>query len=194
MLLSGTRGFVVFIGFLLITQFQMLQAHKPRTLAVSPWISATNALEAGHERKARRTLLAALSYPQPRPTALDIPINLTQAERLIDLLPRPLPFGAPSNEYVLANLLMMTRRYDEAAHYAAGSYERDPNTLSALIVARCGAALGDQATAIGWLRSAAQAATSPAGVVTTIDRAPEFAALRNHPEVAAIRELVSATP
>ena len=114
-----------------------------------------------------------------------------RANALIDVLPDPFPFGDSGNEYVLANLLMMTGRYDEAAHYAAGSYGRHPNTLSAAIVARSAAALGDQMTAIGWLRTAADAATSPDGLATTIDRAPELIGLRQHPDVTAIRSTLS---
>ena len=116
------------------------------------------------------------SRSSPRPSAA-----------LIDLLPDPLPHGDPGNEYVLANLLLTTRRFDDAAHYAAGSFGRHPNTLSAAIVARAAGALGDQATAIGWLQTAADAGTSTAGLATTIDRAPELTEVRLHPDVVAIR-------
>ena len=184
---SGRRGFVLFIGFLLITQLQMLSADKPAKPESSVWDDAAASLDAGKEGKARRTLLAALSHPQPTPTATELQINASQAEALIDLLPEPLPHGDPGNEFVLANLLLSTRRFDEAAHYAAGSYGRNPNTLSALIVARAAAALHDQATTIGWLQSAAQANTSPNALASAIDTAPEFGGVRDHPEVTAVR-------
>ena len=82
---------------------------------------------------------------------------------------------------------MRLHRFDEAAHYAAGSYERNPNTLSAALVARAAGALGDDATAIGWLETAADAGTSPTGLATMIDQAPELAGLRHRPEVVAVR-------
>lgn len=184
---SGRQGFVLFIGFLLITQLQMLNADKPAKPRPSAWDDAAASLDAGREGKARRTLLAALSHPQPDPAPSEIRITASQADALIELLPDPLPHGDPGNEFVLANLLLSTRRYDEAAHYAAGSYERHPNSLSALIVARAAGALHDQPTAIGWLRSAAEANTSPAAVATAIDGAPELAGVRDHPEVTAVR-------
>ena len=138
-------------------------------------------------------MIAALSHPQPGAAVADVALSPADAAALIDLLPEPLPHGDPGNEYVLANLLLTTRRYDEAAHYAAGSFGRHPNTLSAAIVARAAGALGDQETAIGWLRSAADAGTSAAGLATTIDRAPELADLRFHPDVVAIRNSLAPT-
>lgn len=185
---SGRPGFVLFIGFLLIAQWQMLSADRPAKPRSSVWEDAAALLDAGKDGKARRTLLAALSHPQPTPPPTDVRISESQAEELIDLLPDPLPHGDPGNEYVLANLLLSTRRYDEAAHYAAGCYERNPNSLSALIVARAAGALHDQSTAIGWLRSAAETNTSPNAVAAAIDRAPELAGVRDHPSVIAMRE------
>ncbi len=187
LVLSGRQGFVLFIGFLLITQMQMLSADKPARPQSSVWDDAAASLAAGKPGKAKRTLLAALSHPQPTPPVSELRITASQADDLIQLLPDPLPHGDPGNEFVLANLLLSTRRYDEAAHYAAGSYERNPNTLSALIVARAAGALQDQATAIGWIRSAAQANTSPDSVAAAIDSAPELGAVRHHPEVTAVR-------
>ncbi len=191
--LSGQRGFAIFIAFLLITQLQMLQATRPQQRALSAWEAAANALDAGKESKAKRMLTNALSHPQPDGGAPDMTLRPEQAHALIDLLDDPLPYGDPANEYVLANLLLSTRRYDEAAHYAAGSFARTPNTLSALIVARAAGALGDEPTTIGWLRSAAEAGTSNAGLASTIDRAPELLGFRQHPEVVAIRSAVEST-
>ena len=190
---TGYRGFVLFIGFLLITQLQMLNAGKPPRAPRSPWDAAAEALHAGKRSKARRMLLAALSHPQPAAGVPDLALSPADASALIDLLPEPLPHGDPGNEYILANLLLTTRRYDEAAHYAADSFGRIPNTLSAAIVARAAGALGDRATAIGWLRSAAEVGTSAAGLATTIDRAPELADLRFHPDVVAIRRSLAPT-
>ncbi|MFK7918274.1 MAG: metalloprotease [Ilumatobacter sp.] len=185
--LVGLQGFVLFIGFLLITQLQMLSADKPRKPQASVWDEAAAALESGKDGKARRMLFAALSHPQPTPPAPELRLTINQADALIDLLPDPLPHGDPGNEYILANLLLSTSRFEETAHYAAGSYERIPNTLSAAMVARAAAALGDQATAIAWLKSAALANTSASSLAATIDGAPELASLRHHPDVTAVR-------
>lgn len=184
---TGYRGFVLFIGFLLITQLQMLNAGKPPQEAQSVWQVAAAADEAGKSGKARRVLTAALSHPQPDAGSPPTSLTPDRAARLIELLPRPLPYGDPANEYVLSRLLLDCGRFEEAAHYAADSFGRRPESLLAAIVARSAAALDDQATAIGWLRTAASAGTSPEGLAITIDRAPEFVALRNHPDVVEIR-------
>ena len=193
LVVTGYRGFVLFIGFLLLTQFQMLNAGKPQPVARSAWEIAAAALAEGKRGKARRTLTAALSHPQHSATVPDLALAPAAADELIDLLPDPLPYGDPANEYVLADLLLSTQRYDQAAHYAAASFQRHPNTLSAAIVARAAGALGDQSTSIGWLRSAADIATSPAGLATTIDRAPELVTMRDHPDVVAIRRTLAAS-
>ena len=193
LVLSGRQGFVLFIAFLLITQFQMLQATRPTQRASSPWELAAAAQANGKENKARRLLVSALSFPQPSMASTDVRLDRAQANQLIDLLPEPLPHGDPGNEYILANLLLSTGRFDDAAHYAAGSHERNPNTLSAAIVARAAGALGDTDTAVGWLRTAAEAGTSPASLASIIDQAPELGALRTHPEVAAIRRSVASS-
>jgi hypothetical protein len=88
---------------------------------------------------------------------------------------------------LLANVLISLGEFEDAAHYAAGSFERNPNTLSASAVARASGALGDKDTAIGWLRAAANVGTSPAGLASVIDGSPELVELREHPEVQAIR-------
>ena len=131
--------------------------------------------------------MTALSTPRPDARAMATPVSATDVAALIDLLPDPLPFGDPLNEYVLANQLIRIGRFEDAAHYAAASFQRNPHTLSAATVARAAAALGDQATAVGWLHAAADTGTTPAGLATIIDQSPELANLRHHPEVTAIR-------
>ena len=172
------RGFILVIGFLLVAQLQLLGSSKEAT---SPWDAAHRSLAAGKPGKARRTLVAALSHHRPdRPPP---PVNLTPAEAasLIELLPEPFPGGDPWNEYVLANQLMRLGRFEDAAHYAAQSYERHPHTLAAATVARAAGALGDQATAVGWLRTAAAAGTAPAGLASIIDASPELIGIRHLP-------------
>lgn len=178
------RFLVVFVGFLLVTQLQMLGSSKEPS---SPWDTAHRALQAGRTGKARRTLVAALSNPRPDVAPVATALSTEDVAALVDLLPDPLPFGDPLNEYVLANQLIRLGRYEDAAHYAADSYGRTPHTLSAATVARAAGALGDQATAIGWLRAAADAGTAPSGLASIIDHSPELTGLRRHPDVTAIR-------
>jgi len=183
------RGFVLIIGFLLISQLQMLGSAKP---AMSPWHDADAALAAGKPQKARRILVSALSHHRPDQPPPPVTLSVEEARALIDLLPEPLPSGDPWNEYVLANQLMRVGRFEDAAHYAADGYARHPHTLAAATVARAAGALGDQATAIGWLHTAAEAGTSPAGLATIIDSSPELIGIRQHPDVVSIRRDIAA--
>jgi Zn-dependent protease len=183
------RGFVLVIGFLFVTQLQMLGASKPQT---SPWHDADEALAAGKTAKARRLLVSALSHHRPdRPPP---PVTLTpqQAAALIELLPEPWPTGDPWNEYILSNQLMRLGRFEDAAHYAADGFARHPHTLAAATVARAAGALGDQTTAIGWLQTAAEAGTSPSGLASIIDSSPELIGIRQHPDVVSIRRDIAA--
>lgn len=185
------RGFVLVIGFLLIAQLQALGSAKEPT---SPWHDADQARRAGKPRKAQRILVSALSHQRPDRTPPPVTLTTDEAAALLDLLPDPLPFGDPWNEYVLANQLIRVGRFEDAAHYTAAAYARHPHTLAAATVARAAAALGDQATAIGWLRAAADTGTSSAGLASIIDAAPELTGIRNHPDVVAIRQSLTATP
>lgn len=185
------RGFGIFVAFLMVTQFQMLSAGKRRQ---SAWDQAYAALQDGKENKARRILVAALSNPHAQHPAPTTKMSADGVAAMIDLLPEPLPHGDPTNEYLLANLMIRIGRYEDAAHYAAGSFERTSNTLSAATIARAAAALGDHDTAVGWLQAAAEAGTAPAHLATVIDTAPELIGLRQHPDVVAVRRSLAATP
>lgn len=183
------RGFVLVIGFLLVTQLQLLGSTKE---IASPWHDADDALLAGKPAKARRILVSALSHHRPDRPPQPVTLTPDRVAALIDLLPDPLPAGDPWNEYVLANQLMRIGRFEDAAHYAADGFARHPHTLAAATVARAAGALGDQATAIGWLRTAAEAGTSPAGLASIIDSSPELIGIRQHPDVIAIRRDIAA--
>lgn len=183
------RSFVLIIGFLLVSQLQMLGSSKPVT---SPWHDADEALAAGKPRKAQRILTAALSHHRPDQAPPPVTLAPDRVAALIDLLPEPWPTGDPWNEYILTNQLMRLGRFEDAAHFAAEGYARHPHTLAAATVARAAGALGDQATAIGWLRTAAEAGTSPSGLAMIIDSSPELIGIRQHPDVVAIRRDLAA--
>ena len=189
---SGRQGFGIFIAFLLITQFQLLQADKPRPAARSPWDLAGEALDDGKDAKARRILIGALTHPQPVTVPTRLGMSAERAIELLDLLPRPFPHGDPGNEHVLGSLLLSLRRYEEAAHYAADTFGRHPNSMSAVLVARAAAGAGDAATAIAWLRQAFESNTAPNELAAAIDRAPEFTSIRHHPDVVALRASIAA--
>ncbi len=190
--------------FPLMAQMQMLRAHReskrpPSGLAAaalaetaawrdndlshmvpeqipSPWFRANQQLHQTSPELARAVLLDSFAYTgQPRwlpPDAADQGTLRT----LVDLLPRPLPTGNPHAEQALAGILVRLGDYDTAAHYAADSYRRSPSPISAFMIARSAAALGDRDTAIGWLR-AAETLASPEWIGQSLRQAPELARL-----------------
>ncbi len=182
------RGFGIFIAYLLVAQLQTLRAGREPD---SPWVRANKALQNGKTGKARRILVSALSHSQPAGNVRALSIERGQLRSLVELLPDPLPYGDPTNEYLLANILISLGDFETAAHYAAGSFDRHPNTLSATAVARASGALGDNETAIGWLHAAADVGTSPTGLASVIDGSPELTSLRSHPDVLAIRRTLT---
>jgi len=184
---SGRQGLAIFIAFLLITQFQMLQSTRPQPAARSAWDIAAEALDQGKEGKARRVLVSALQHPQPVAIPTRLAMSAERGQELLDLLPHPYPTGDPGNEHVLGSLLLSLGRFDEAAHYAADTFSRVPNSMSAVLVARAATAAGDPSTGIAWLRQAYETNTSPAELAAAIDRAPELASVRQHPDVVALR-------
>lgn len=186
------RGFVVFLGLLLVMQLQLLFEERARH-ATSPFDKSMAALRDGDEGRARRLATNGLRRPGATlvaPQTLDGP----DLRQLLAVLPRPLPFGDPWNEYVLTNLLLRAGDHREAATYGAESYARQPQPLLAAAIARAAGALGDADTAVAWLRAAAGADAATAnGLATVIDQAPELAAVRHRPDVVALRESLQPT-
>jgi Zn-dependent protease len=186
---ADRRTFTVFLGLILLMQLQLVFDDRSRH-AVSPFDKALAALRAGDADRATRILVNGLRRPGSTRT-VPRAVDDDGARQLLGLLPRPLPWGDPFNEYVLANLLIRTGQWDEAARYGAECYARQPRPLLAATVARAAGALGDDDTAAAWLRAAADAGTSggssPDGLATVIDHAPELARVRHRPDVVAIR-------
>ena len=182
----GYRGMTVFLAFLLVMQLQMLYEERDEH-AVSPFEAAAAAMRDGDEVKAARIVRKGMRRERERPL-VPAPLPDDELQRLLAALPRPLPTGDPWNEYVLTNLLVHAGRHREAAEYGAASYARAPQPLLAATIARAAGGLGDEATAINWLRAAVESGASPEGIATVIDRAPELAAVRQQPAVVAMRQ------
>lgn len=191
---TGYRGLVVFLALLLIMQLQLVSEDR-EDHARSMFDEAADALRDGKEAKAVRTIErgmrreSSVHHPPPVPS----PLPDHELQRLLAALPRPLPVGDPWNEYVLTNLLVQAGRHREAADYGAASYARTPQPLLAATVARAAGGVGDQATAVNWLRAAVDSGAAPDGVATVIDRAPELALIRTRPDVVAMRRSLQPT-
>lgn len=149
----------------------------------SPWFRAQQQLQNGHPELAREVLLA--DFAAATATNWWPPDAAAKADlrALVDLLPTPLPHGAPFSDFVLSGILLRLGDYETAAHYAADAYTPTRPPMFAVHVARAAAALGDNATAAAWLRAAAS--TAPSGSLhMAIAAAPEFVAMRNDPAFA----------
>jgi Zn-dependent protease len=181
---TSLRGLVVFMGLLLLMQLQAVFEERERT-AVSIFDRAGAALADGDEARAVRIVTKGMRRPTQRPLVPEIADD--ELRRLLRALPRPLPTGDPWHEYVLTNLLVRGGDQRSAATYGAEAYARNAQPLLAATIARAAGALGDEETAIAWLRAAVDQGGAPDGVATVIDRAPELAEVRQRPEVVAMR-------
>ena len=183
--LVGYRGLTVFLALLLMMQLQMVYEDRDER-AMSPFDDAVAALRAGDQAKAVRTVEKGMRRENQR-QLVPTPLPDADLQRLLEALPRPLPAGDPWNEYVLTNLLVQGGRHREAAEYGAASYSRMSQPLLAATIARAAGGVGDEATAVNWLRAAVDSGASPDAVATVIDRAPELASVRQRPDVVALR-------
>ena len=140
-------------------QLQMLFDERERH-AESPFDTALAALRRGDESKARR-LVDERAAPAERDTgAAARRSTVRDCASCSAVLPRPLPYGDPWNEYVLTSLLVSAGEHRQAATYGAESYARQPQPLLAATIARAAGALGDADTAVAWLRAAADTSAS----------------------------------
>jgi Zn-dependent protease len=182
--LTAYRGLVVFLGLLLLMQLQGVFEEREEQ---SIFDRAAAALRDGSDAKAARIVTRGMRRQSPTPV-VPAPLPTPDLRRLLAALPRPLPTGDPWNEYVLSNLLVQGGDHREAATYGAEAYARNPQPLLAATIARAAGALGDEPTAVAWLRAAVAAGGAPDAVATVIDRAPELADVRRRPDVVAMRQ------
>jgi Zn-dependent protease len=218
---ESRRGWFIFVAFLMIAQIQILSAMSRRPARagwgatnaaadaersawesgrpgmlvpgqeLSPWYRAQRALLGGRADEARRIVLEDLTASGPRRWWPPFDARPDQLRGVVGLLPRPLPPGNPTSEYVLADILLRVGEVVEAGNYAAASFGRTRTAGAALVVARAAATLGDRDTALRWLHAAA-ATPGAAAAVDAIDHAPELARLRDDPDVRDLR--ASLTP
>lgn len=191
MAVSGRTGFVIFIVFLLINQFQILQATSKRSGQVvnrsvdvetaawqtghpgvlepgqrlSPWFEAHRALLQGDAGGAMGVVLADLRSPKQGRWIPPTAATAEQLRAVVDTLPAELP--PAGNDYsarVLVEILLALGQPQRAGDYAAANFSVHRASTLATAVARAAATMGDDANAVRWLGAAAQAASGePAG-------------------------------
>ncbi|CAN5524515.1 hypothetical protein BH10ACT2_BH10ACT2_06470 [soil metagenome] len=205
------QGFVIFIMLPLLTIAQMIfgdRAHRNRLVGQetfaraealawatgdvsafttghlpSPWFRAHQQMQQGQPEVARQVLLAEFAATSPTNWWPPDAASKADLRALIDILPTPLPRGSTFSNFVLSGILLRLGDFDAAAHYAAAAYLPTRPPMLAVHVARAAAALGDDATAMAWLRTAA--ITAPLGSLhAAVAAAPEFGTMRSDPAFA----------
>ena len=170
---EATRGFAIFIAFLLFAQFQMLGAtsvSRPRrSIAaaadaersawltgrsgmmlpgqeLSPWFRAHRALKAGRPDEARSMLDRRHHVAANRIAGgHPTPPRRSSSSRSFSCSRARSRSATRYSEYVLADVLLRTGDTNAAGHYAAASFSRNRSPASAIAVARAAAAMGDHA-------------------------------------------------
>jgi Zn-dependent protease len=217
MFATGRTGFAIFIAFLLLSQFQILQSSGSRTgqsaapgravtaetqawqsgrpgilepgQRLSPWFEAHRALVQGDPGGAMGVMLADLRTPTPRTWMPPTAATPNQLRAVVDVLPTDLPHGNPYSSRVMAEVLLALGDHQRAGSYAAAAFAEHRHAALAAVVARSSAALGDADNALRWLTAAVDAEGN--GVLGQVmDRAPELTQVRTRPEYPAIRQRV----
>lgn len=206
----GRGAFGIFIAFLLISQFQILQStgsrkHKGPTRAtdaetvawqtgrpgilepgqrLSPWYEAHRALIAGDQAGAVKAITDDLASPTPGRWAPPHGASPGQLQAVVDVLPDDLPAANPQSARVAADILLATGNYQRGGDYAAKAFNQHHRSPLAISVARAAAAAGDTANAVAWLRAAEHAARDePDGYLVLLGKALDQA-----PEFAQLRD------
>jgi len=164
----------------------------PPGMVASPWFRAAELARTAKYEDARRVLVHDFANQHSPNWLPPDAAHERELAALIGLLPQPFPTGNQYSEYVLASMLTRVGQFEMAGQYAAESYGRAPATMSAVIVAQCAAALGDDELAVQWLRAAFAIGTNLAGLAEAIDRRTEFAHLRAHPGMVSLRHDLAA--
>ena len=182
---TGYRGFTIFIAFLLLTQYQLVQGGRrnrsvrhaaqrsadaesqawqtgrPGVLEpgqrISPWYEAHRALTQGDEGGAMGVMLADLRSSQARNWIPPTAAAPAQLRAIVDVLPAELPHGNSYSARVLAEILLALGEHQRAGAYAARAFGEHRTSALAAVVARAAAATGDPMNAIRWLDAAVDA-------------------------------------
>lgn len=152
----------------------------PAGTVPSPWFRAWQQIQQGHEQSALHVLLLDLAETDPVNWWPPDAAPTDALRRIVDVLPTPPPAGRPYSSFVLSGVLLRVGRHDDAARYAAAAYTDHRAPMLAIHVARAAAALGHRATALSWLRTAAETSVPMAN--QALREADEFASLRHDPE------------
>ncbi len=182
---TGRGGFGIFVAFLLINQFQMLQSTSkpgskghPATRVInaeaqawktgqpgmlepgqrlSPWYEAHVALSKGDQGGAMGVILADLRSDKPARWTPPTTATAEQLQAIVEVLPHDLPAGNDYSARVLADILLALGHAQRAGDYAAIAFSHHRTSPLASVVARSAARLGDADNSLRWLHAATEA-------------------------------------
>ncbi len=208
---SGRGSFGIFIAFLLISQFQLLQSTaKPGSKGhpatrfinaeasawqtgnpgmlepgqrLSPWFEAHAALSKGDQGGAMGVILADLRATRPPRWTPPTAATAEQLKAIVDVLPRELPSGNDYSARVLADILLALGETERAGQYAAAGFAQHRTSPLATVVARSAARMGDVDNSVRWLHAAFEATRAePDGYKTLL-----IATMDQSPDFATLR-------
>jgi len=187
---TGRGGFGIFVAFLLINQFQMLQATaKPGTKGhpatrvvnaeaqawktgqpgmlepgqrLSPWYEAHLALSKDDQGGAMGVILADLRSDKAGRWTPPTSATAEQLQEIVAVLPHDLPVGNDYGARVMADILLALGHTQRAGEYAALAFSVHRTSPLASVVARSAARLGDADNSLRWLHAAIDATGSEA--------------------------------
>ena len=161
----------------------------------SPWWEAHQLLVSGRDEAAISVVLDDLAGRRSGhwwPPHAATPAQLEPlVSRVVERLPEPHEHDRAHSALVLVDVLRRTGRTDVAARYGSRSFAVSRSGQMAILVALCVAALGDDENAAQWLTVAARSDAEPAHLLTTLVTAPEFARLRERPEIVDLMRALS---
>lgn len=208
----GRGGFGIFIAFLLISQWQILQSTGSKTgrsatpnraldaetrawqtgqpgvlepgQRLSPWYAAHRRLIAGDVDGAARAITDDLASTTPTRWAPPRGATGAQLRAIVDVLPHELPVGNPQSARVAVDVMLAVGEHARAGDLAAAAFGEHRTSPLAVAVARAAAATGDEPNAIAWLRAAEGAARNePEGYLGLLGQSIDQA-----PEFAQLRD------
>jgi Zn-dependent protease len=177
---TGRGGFGIFIAFLLMNQWRLVQITSPKYKGqgrqiedaesaawttgrpgmlepgqrLSPWYLAHRALAQGDEPGAARIVLDDLGSTSEGRWALSAAANRQQLRAIVDVLPGVLPVGNAYSGRVLADVMLSVGYPQRAGAYAVEAYTQHRTSTLATTVARAAASMGDETNALLWLEAA----------------------------------------
>ena len=186
MIATGHQDFALFVGFMLLNQFQLLQATRKRSSAkhpaqrlhaaeaaawqtgqpgmlepgqrLSPWYEAHRALTMGNVAGTTAAIVNDLRSDKSPKWSPPAAAPMHQLQAIVEVLPEDMPHGNPYSERMLADILLATGHTTRAGKYAVAGYSTHRSSALATVVARSAAQLGELTTAMQWLAEA-EAAT-----------------------------------